>query len=291
MKRNVLAAVWAAMAILCGEARAQAYPDDAQCFGATVPAFPSGTTGSATVNGRGGTYSVTAWRLPCQSDPNVYVLLLQFRAISGSPSVSDPTVWQTGVGYEPYLLVKNPAASLLIDYAYVGGAIATLNVIYKQSRGARFDASGRLRIAFPDTSTSLGSTDITLPALTATPEMFFGNLTDMWWNESENGTGLSIIQHGGSNQLFAVWYTYSDVGEPLWLVIPGGTWTADGRSFTGMAYRTRGTTYSRPWDPATFSVGNALGSVQFTFSAADAMTLTYTFGPSRGTKTFTRQRF
>ena len=33
------------------------------------------------------------------------------------------------------------------------------------------------------------------------------NYTDMWWNPSESGWGISFAQHA-SNQVFAVWYTY-----------------------------------------------------------------------------------
>ena len=69
------------------------------------------------------------------------------------------------------------------------------------------------------------------------------NYTDMWWNPSESGWGISFAQHS-SSQVFAVWYTYdprertpSGRAKPLWFVVPGGTWTSPTR-FTGTAYVT-----------------------------------------------------
>ena len=55
--------------------------------------------------------------------------------------------------------------------------------------------------------------------------------SDLWWNPGESGWGLSIIQHGGSHQLYAAWYVYDSSGTPLWLVMPGGQWNSS-TSFT-----------------------------------------------------------
>jgi hypothetical protein len=52
--------------------------------------------------------------------------------------------------------------------------------------------------------------------------------TDMWWNASESGWGVSFVQHP-SDQVYAVWYTYDPrepdpaTGQfkPLWIVMAG----------------------------------------------------------------------
>src|SRR5438105_1946842 len=61
--------------------------------------------------------------------------------------------------------------------------------------------------------------------------------TDIFWDPAESGWGLTIAQHG--NNLFAVWYTYDTSGQPIFVVMPGGTFNADG-SFTGDLYTTTG---------------------------------------------------
>jgi hypothetical protein len=57
------------------------------------------------------------------------------------------------------------------------------------------------------------------------------NYSDIWWNPSESGWGVTFTQHPTSNQVFAVWYTYDPRApdaaspgnfKPLWLVMPGG---------------------------------------------------------------------
>lgn len=293
MKSRTLALI--VFAWLVGHVQAQSFIKEAQCFGGVVPGNPTGVTAATLVTGFRGTYFVTAWREACRTDPSQYVLLLNFRASLGTPSPSNPMIQQAEMFYEPSLLVKNPSASGLLDYALFG-AVTNINVIVEQSGGPRFDPAGRLQLRFADTGLSSGYVSLTLPpepgsSASTVTQPFHGNLTDMWWNTAENGTGLSVIHHGGSNQLFIVWYTYTDAGEPLWLVIPGGTWGADLKTFTGSAYKTRGTAYTRPWSVSAFAVGSPLGSVEFRFTAADAMTLTYVFGATTGTKTFTRQRY
>jgi len=64
-----------------------------------------------------------------------------------------------------------------------------------------------------------------------------GDLTDIYWDPTQSGWGLTISQHG--NNLFAVWYTYDTNGQPLFVVMPGATFNADG-SFTGDLYTTTG---------------------------------------------------
>lgn len=90
---------------------AGSYVDEAKCFGGTVPSTPTGLSSSTTVNSTGGIYMVIAWRQACQTYPDVSVLLLQFKTVSGSPTIGSMYVSQAGLVYEHQSLVKNPAAS------------------------------------------------------------------------------------------------------------------------------------------------------------------------------------
>jgi hypothetical protein len=77
----------------------------------------------------------------------------------------------------------------------------------------------------------------------------WGNdLTDIWFNPAESGWGVTLAQHG--NNVFGVWFTYDTDGQPLWAVIPGGTFNGPD-AFTGTFYTTTGPYFgTTPFDPA-----------------------------------------
>lgn len=274
---------------------AGAYIEEDACFGGTVPSNPTGSTATATVVRPNGSFSVTAWREACQSDPGEYVLMLKLSPQSGAPSVGEFTAWQAGVGKRGMLLVKDPRAPLLINYALIGSFSATTNVIVAQLSGARFDPGSALDLYFSDSSAgSLGAVSLHLAPMpnrppTASVTVANGNLTDMWWDPAENGTGMSIVQHG-SNQLFAIWYTYAPSGEPLWIVLPGGEWR-DNKTFTGALFRTRGTSYTQQWNPANYTAGASVGTGTLTFTEADSATFSYTVSGVSGSRTYTRLKY
>lgn len=113
------------------------------------------------------------------------------------------------------------------------------------------------------------------------------NYTDMWYLPSESGWGVSFTQHTGSNQVFAVWYTYdprqpdpSSPGgfKPLWIVMPGGTWTTP-TSITGGVYVTNG-------QPFTATGSNTqltqVGTFTFSFATTSTGTFAYNIAPPAG---------
>ena len=110
------------------------------------------------------------------------------------------------------------------------------------------------------------------------------NYTDFWWNPSESGWGISFTQHP-SHQAFVVWYTYdprepaaTGRSRPLWIVMPGGTWTSPTR-FTGPVYVTMG----QPFNQAGSNKRQtAVGSFTFDFNTASTGTFTYNVTPPGG---------
>ena len=111
--------------------------------------------------------------------------------------------------------------------------------------------------------------------------------TDLWWNSAESGWGLSLTQHGTS--LFGAWYVYDDRGNPVWVVMPGGSWTADD-TFVGDLYATTGPDPTGAFDPSRVTTSR-VGSATLRFSARDRGTLTYTAYGTGGTKNISRQAF
>jgi hypothetical protein len=111
------------------------------------------------------------------------------------------------------------------------------------------------------------------------------NYTDMWWNPGESGWGISIAQHAGTHQVFAVWYTYdprepagSGRSKPLWFVMPGGTWTSPTR-LTGNVYVTNGVPFNQS---GSKTINNAVGSFTFDFSSSSTGTFTYNVAAPTG---------
>ncbi|HEX4332506.1 MAG TPA: cytochrome c [Usitatibacter sp.] len=110
--------------------------------------------------------------------------------------------------------------------------------------------------------------------------------TDLWFNSAESGWGVNVVQHASGN-VFAVIFTYDTPNRPLWLVMPGGTWTSS-TVFTGSLYRVTGSPAN-----AAFKAGSvfAEGTATFTFTDASHGTLAYTANGSQVTKAIEKQAF
>jgi hypothetical protein len=113
------------------------------------------------------------------------------------------------------------------------------------------------------------------------------DFSDLWWNPDESGWGLNLVQHE-THQVFAVMYTYEAPNRPLWLVIPGGTWTS-GLQFSGTIYRVTGPLASA-FDPTKVNV-RPVGTATLTFSDRDNGVFSFTIDGAQVTKTITRQPF
>lgn len=106
------------------------------------------------------------------------------------------------------------------------------------------------------------------------------NWTDMWYNSAESGWGLSFTQHRETNQVFAVWYTYDprepDPGgqfKPLWLVMPGGTWTSPTR-IVGDVFVLTGSPATQAWVPSGLKL-DSVGTFTISFSDSASGSFAY----------------
>jgi hypothetical protein len=135
-----------------------------------------------------------------------------------------------------------------------------------------------------DIAAYLGSLSAPPPPATIVPAF---NFSDLWWNPNESGWGLNLVQHATSN-VFGVMYTYEAPNRPLWLVIPGGTWTSS-MQFTGGIYRVTGPLL-QGFDPARVNV-RPVGTATITFSDKDHAVFTFTIDGTQVSKNITRQPF
>ena len=113
------------------------------------------------------------------------------------------------------------------------------------------------------------------------------NYSDMWFLPAESGWGVSIVQHAGTNQVYAVWYTYDPRDpetavpgnfRPLWIVMPGGTWTTP-TTLTGAAYVLTGTPFNQSGSNRSI---NPVGTFTFNFSNTSNGTFTYSIAAPAG---------
>lgn len=124
-----------------------------------------------------------------------------------------------------------------------------------------------------------------LAARSAVPTV---NYSDMWYLPAESGWGVSFQQHSGSNQVFAVWFTYDPrraapgapqgVSSPLWIVMSGGTWTTP-TSITGPVYVLNGKPYDQAGSDRALT---QVGSFTFNFTTSSSGTFTYDIAPPAG---------
>lgn len=102
------------------------------------------------------------------------------------------------------------------------------------------------------------------------------NYSDMWWNPSESGWGVTIADH--ETQLVAVWYTYDTDGSPIWFTVPGGTFNANRTFFSGDLYRVTGPSFTGAFDPAAVA-RTRVGTASFEFApGGEAANFTWTVG-------------
>ena len=113
--------------------------------------------------------------------------------------------------------------------------------------------------------------------------------TDMWWaGASENGWGMSVMQHGPIQ--FNVIFAYDNAGKSLWYVMPGGSFNAAGTVFTGPLYLPTSSPFSA-YDKSKFVIGPPVGSATITYTSSTTATLSYTINGTSATKQIQRQIF
>ena len=115
------------------------------------------------------------------------------------------------------------------------------------------------------------------------------SLQDMWWvGPAENGTGMSLIQHG--DRLFAIVFAYDIAGNPTWYAMPGGTWDASRSSYEGPVYTPHGTPYFS-YLASSLIVGNPLGTMTLHVDSDTQITMSYVINGVSGSKMLVREPF
>jgi hypothetical protein len=169
---------------------------------------------------------------------------------------------------------------------------ATVTVMANSQPGTYTIAAyaGSSKVSVPVIQTAAGMTTPPPPPPPSTPSTpQVSDVQSMWWvGPSENGWGMSLIQH--NDTLFAALYIYDASGNPTWLVMPGGSWDSTHTIYSGSLYEATGTPFYA-YDTTHFVPGSSKGSITLSFTDSDNATLDYTIGSSTGHKTITHETF
>lgn len=115
--------------------------------------------------------------------------------------------------------------------------------------------------------------------------------SELWWNPSESGWGVNVIQQ--NNVLFITLFVYGADGKATWYVGPATTSTTGAGYYTGPLYVTTGPPFQGAFNPSAVT-NRQVGTITFDASCATCDSwskarLTYTVDGVRVDKTIERQ--
>lgn len=112
----------------------------------------------------------------------------------------------------------------------------------------------------------------------------------LWWNASESGWGMNVMQQ--EQIIFITLFIYGPSGAPTWYSATATFASANGagdRSYTGDLYATTGTPFSTtPFNPAA-TTAQKVGTIVFVGKADGTATVQYTAGSATVNKAVVRQ--
>jgi len=126
-------------------------------------------------------------------------------------------------------------------------------------------------------------------SLNAGATTFSTDFSDLWWNASESGWGVNVIQQKGT--LFATMFVYGPSGQPTWYVASDVAYVGNTNGavqFSGPLYQTSGPYFAGAFDPAAVGF-RQVGQIGFTFTSTASGTLTYSVDGTNVTKSIVRQ--
>jgi hypothetical protein len=117
--------------------------------------------------------------------------------------------------------------------------------------------------------------------------------SDLWFNPSESGWGVNVVQQG--EHAFVTLFVYGPDGEPRWYVASDARITLLSNPgalpvFEGDLYRARGPWHGGPFDPAAVRV-ERVGRIYLEALAADRLRVSYSAEGTSATKEVRRQTF
>lgn len=127
-------------------------------------------------------------------------------------------------------------------------------------------------------------------ASVARANTFSSDLTDLWWNPSESGWGVTMTHQ--QEVIFLTFFIYGQDGRPSWYTAQASYFRTDSQGayvFTGPMYQTSGPWFGANFNPAAVGV-RQVGSVTLAMFI-EGGTISYTVDGVAVSKSITRQTF
>jgi hypothetical protein len=159
-------------------------------------------------------------------------------------------------------------------------AFTSINQVGEASMS--FDGAGALALSYTVAGVSQSKTlerfvfDPAAPTCrgTTVSRASASNYSDLWWNPSEAGWGLTLSHQG--DIIFVLWYTYGAGGRDQWISASAMTRQADG-SYAGALQRPdSGVPLAQIAGPATTFPVPDIGSASLSFSNGENGSFSYT---------------
>jgi hypothetical protein len=128
-----------------------------------------------------------------------------------------------------------------------------------------------------------------LASLSAHATTFSSDTTDLWWNPSESGWGMNIIQQGGVQ--FITLFVYGANGEATWFVGPDTEYVSATNGiavFTGPLYQTTGPVFSGNFNPTAVNA-KQVGNITLTLTTLVSGSVSYSVNGTVVVKNVQRQ--
>lgn len=180
----------------------------------------------------------------------------------------------------------------------INGAPAQLGSAAQGTVELMFDDHGNLDFAFTPTGSATQKRMLDQLSLSATPlacRFMVGpratatNYSDLWWNATETGWGLTLLQQGDA--MFVAWYSYADDQAPQWLTSLASR-QGDGSWLGRLNRPTVGTAFNREPDGAVTALPlPAVGEVRLRFTNGETGEMTFSVDGATRTKPITRFAF
>jgi hypothetical protein len=126
-------------------------------------------------------------------------------------------------------------------------------------------------------------------ATSAQATTFSTDASDLWWNASESGWGVNVIQQ--EDILFLTFFVYGPNGQAIWYSGSETRYTGTSSSgalvFMGPLHLTNGSWFGGPWNPSAVGY-QQVGTVTFQLNTVNDARLTYTVGTATVVKDLTR---
>jgi len=113
------------------------------------------------------------------------------------------------------------------------------------------------------------------------------DFTDLWWNPSESGWGISI--HVKRDILFAAWFAYDSTGNPTWYTLQGGHWQTP-NLYSGPVYATHANPNAGV-GPLTSVAVTQVGTGSLTFNGYDQADFSFVVNGAQNNKNIMREVF